>query len=99
MKKLLLPFLGLIVIITTSAFALNNFQKQNTLDPVYWDFIGNPSSQQDIEDPEMYVLDSDNTPECNQVNELCEILASPQVGNEDYPDLSTEITSARTFKN
>lgn len=95
MKKILLSSI-ILFIMTPDAFT-GNYKIQKITDPIYWDFIGNPNSQNDIENPEMYVRDPDNSPDCSVGIYLSEILAEPQVGNEDYPDLSTEIVMARTF--
>lgn len=89
MKKYVIGFSALFfaLIVTLAVTAKEEPKATPELTAVWFDFNGSPG-QENI--ASQYSVDGDNSPEC-PMNEtyLCEILAVPQTGSPNLPDLST----------
>ncbi|MFL5811218.1 MAG: hypothetical protein ACJ749_16980 [Flavisolibacter sp.] len=100
MKKLILPLAGVLIAISAVAFGVKQKEyKVKTTSGTYWIFNGDPNSQSDIGNDLKYSTAPDGQPTCASGNDLCNIFADPKVGDPNHPNLSTEVTTMRTFKN
>ena len=100
MKKFIFPVAAVIIAISAVAFgAKPKDYKVKTMSGTYWVFNGNPNSPSEIDDPLKYSPTSDGQPTCGTGNDLCNIFADPQSSDPTHPNLSTEVTALRKFKN